>query len=53
MGTENSLIAVIQPILGHSIDHDLSNECSHKHIYGKSTANQVSKILCYDGGMQL
>ena len=39
LGTENSSLAVIQPILRHSHQDDLSGDKSHR--YGKSTANQV------------
>ena len=39
MGTENSSIAVIQPILRHHHYDSLSKSNSHR--YGKSTSNQV------------
>ena len=38
-GTENSALAVIQPILRHSHTDEFAQEKSHR--YGKSTTNQV------------
>ena len=39
-GTENCLLAMIQPMLRHEHNDPFSNERSH--IYGRSTSNQVS-----------
>ena len=39
MGTENSNIAFLQPILRHHGVDDFSGSSSHR--YGKSTSNQV------------
>lgn len=40
IGTENSTIALIQPILRHGHTDSLAGENSHR--YGKSTSNQVT-----------
>ena len=40
-GTENSALAVIQPILRHNHTDEFAQEKSHR--YGKSTTNQVLK----------
>ena len=39
LDTENSYLAVIQPILRHYHDDEFAGNKSH--VYGKSTANQV------------
>lgn len=42
LGTENSSVAVIQPVLRHYHTDSLAGKNSH--WYGKSTANQVKDL---------
>ena len=42
-GIENSLLAVIQPMLRHCHSDDFAQHRSH--IYGRSTSNQVRNII--------
>ena len=43
MGSENSLIAVFQPLLRHA--HMDGNSGSNSHHYGRSTFNQVCTCI--------
>ena len=43
-GTENSLLARIQPMLRHEHTDSFSKDKSH--IYGRSTSNQVQHSRC-------
>ena len=42
-GTENSIVAIIQPALRHSGSDNFAGSNSHR--YGKSPSNQVTVVL--------